>query len=344
MRTTLALIALAAGCQAPTTPSGSGTTKTTDGTPGVDSGTTPTTDTETSGTTPPTTSTHDSGGTTETTGDPPLSTVFIILMENHKWADIEGSNDAPYINDVLLPQGALALSYKGGDHGTVHPSEPNYIWLEAGDTLGIDNDDDPNKNEVDTTDHLVTQMRNHSPEIIWKSWQEDMPPDDCGVNSDGLYAAKHNPMAYFTDVTDDHAYCVDRIRPFDELTPQSVAQYNFITPNLCNDMHGAFPNCTFPSVSQGDDWLSQVVPQIMASQAYQDGGVIFITWDEAENNSDADIGMLVLSPKAKPGYTNTIEYDHSSTLRTIQEIFGLTPFLGAAAGATDLSDLFTSFP
>jgi hypothetical protein len=55
--------------------------------------------------------------------------------------------------------------------------------------------------------------------------------------------------------------------------------------------------------------------------------------------------MIVLSPKAKGGgYKNTIHYDHSSTLRTIEEIFHVTPLLGGAANATDLSDLFASFP
>jgi hypothetical protein len=44
------------------------------------------------------------------------------------------------------------------------------------------------------------------------------------------------------------------------------------------------------------------------------------------------------------GYTNTIHYDHSSTLRTVQEIMGVSPFLGGAATATDLADLFTTLP
>ena len=39
----------------------------------------------------------------------------------------------------------------------------------------------------------------------------------------------------------------------------------------------------------------------------------------------------------------TIAYTHSSTLRTLQEIFGVQPFLGDAANATDLSDLFSDF-
>jgi hypothetical protein len=55
--------------------------------------------------------------------------------------------------------------------------------------------------------------------------------------------------------------------------------------------------------------------------------------------------MIVVSPFAKGnGYSNTIAYDHSSTLRTMQEIFGVRPFLRAAANATDLSDLFQTFP
>ena len=55
--------------------------------------------------------------------------------------------------------------------------------------------------------------------------------------------------------------------------------------------------------------------------------------------------MIVLSPFAKGhGYSNTIHYTHGSTLRTFQEIFGVTPLIRDAANQTDLSDLFVSFP
>ena len=56
------------------------------------------------------------------------------------------------------------------------------------------------------------------------------------------------------------------------------------------------------------------------------------------------IGLIALSPDAKVGYANEIHYTHSSLLRTLQELFGVTPLLGDAANATDLSDLFTTFP
>jgi phosphatidylinositol-3-phosphatase len=72
--------------------------------------------------------------------------------------------------------------------------------------------------------------------------------------------------------------------------------------------------------------------------------LLFILWDEGKH-SDGPIGMIALSPKAKGGgYQNTIHYTHSSALRTIQEMLGVSPLLGDAANATDLSDLFVSFP
>jgi hypothetical protein len=119
--------------------------------------------------------------------------------------------------------------------------------------------------------------------------------------------------------------------------------HTFITPNLCHDMHGAGV-CPANLIARGDAWLAAEVPKILNSQVYQHGGLLMITWDDGEGG-DGPIGMIVLSPLAKGGgYTNTIPYTHSSTLRTIQEIFGVTPLLRDAAQATDLHDLFTVFP
>jgi hypothetical protein len=98
----------------------------------------------------------------------------------------------------------------------------------------------------------------------------------------------------------------------------------------------------------GDDWLSKTVPMITNSNAYNDGGVVFVVWDEGDEKllqpaSDGPIGMLVISPLAKTSYQNSIEYTHSSMLRTIEEIFGV-PLLADANNATNLSDFFATFP
>src|SRR5207302_1357793 len=197
--------------------------------------------------------------TVTTTGNQPLKTVFLIMMENHNWSDITSSSSAPYINNTLLAIGAHATQYFNPPG--IHPSLPNYLWLEAGTNFGISADDSPSTAHQSTTMHLVTLLKNAN--ITWK--------------------ATH-------------------------------------------------------------------VPVILNSAAYKQGGVIFITWDEGEGGSapgdtkDGPIGMMVLSPNAKVGYQNSIHYDHSSTLRTVEEIFKVSPMLGGAANQTDLSDLFTSFP
>jgi hypothetical protein len=54
--------------------------------------------------------------------------------------------------------------------------------------------------------------------------------------------------------------------------------------------------------------------------------------------------LILLSPLGRAGgYANSIPCTHSSLLRTLQEIFGVSPWLGDAANANDLSDLFRQF-
>ena len=284
-----------------------------------------------------------------------LKTVFIILMENHGWASVNGSASAKYIKNTLVPAGGHAEQYFTPPG--LHPSEPNYIWLEAGDNLGITNDADPSANHQATPDHLVTQLTKAN--ISWKTYAEDIPGTNCPLSSVNLYAPKHTPMVFFDDVTNNNSptsqNCIQHVRPYTELatdlTNNTVARYNFITPNNCNDMHGETTglNCnifTTDLIKLGDDWLAANVPKILNSSAYKNGGVLFVLWDEGDGfgaAQDGPIPMIVLSPKAKVNYKNSIKYTHSSMLRTIQAIFGV-PYLRGAMSSNDLSDFFTSFP
>ncbi len=270
-------------------------------------------------------------------------TVFLILMENHDWANIAGNPSAPYINKTLLRIGAHAENYRNPPH--VHPSEPNYLWLEAGTDFGIRNDSEPSRNHQASAAHLSTLL--DAAGISWRAYQEGIDGTTCPLVSTVTYAAKHNPFVFFDDVTDGNdphsAKCIAHNRPYSELaadlTGDRVARYNFITPDICHDMHDSGGCATPDSVRNGDVWLSQEVPKILASAAYQAGAVVLITWDEGEGN-DGPIGMIALAADAKVGYANTVAYTHSSTLRMLETWFGVAPLLGDAANATDLSDLF----
>jgi hypothetical protein len=269
-----------------------------------------------------------------------IKNVFVIVMENNDWSSIKGNSNAPYINNTMLKIGAHADKYMNVPN--LHPSLPNYIWLESGSNQGVTDDDVPANHRLTTKQHLVTLLNNAG--ISWKSYQEDIPGTNCPLDYVNQYGPKHNPMIYFTDtngsVNWSDPYCIAHVRPYTELTndleANTVAAYNFITPNLCDDMH----DC---GIAAGDTWLSHEIPKIMASKAYQEGGLILLTWDESAG-SNVPIGLVALSPMVKPGYANTISYTHSSTLRSLEEIFAVAPFLGDAANATDLSDLFKTFP
>src|SRR3982750_3085055 len=111
------------------------------------------------------------------------STVFIIMMENHNWSSIKGSASAPYMNGLLTRPDASYCDQYYNPPG-LHPSEPNYIWLEAGTNFGITVDDaNAATHAQSTTAHFVTQLKNAS--ISWKTYQEDIPGNTCPTADSG---------------------------------------------------------------------------------------------------------------------------------------------------------------
>jgi hypothetical protein len=366
-------------------------------------------------------------------------------LENHNWAQPAATSSgaieqifqnpaAPFINSLvngtavafingrlvnISEQVSYATAYHnvlatpGGNNPHIHPSEPNYVWAEAGSNFGIANDNDPFANPGGTelpagTQHLTGLLQDAG--RTWKSYQEDIDlqsnaagqlinlplPEDEGtvpltshsglfatgsllnVYNDTLqynYAVKHNGMPFFLDTSGgdnttptnplSRNYAPLQKLEFD-LANDWVAEYNWITPDQYNDMHsgltGGFAGFSgdAANIKSGDNTLSRLVPMIMSSKAYKDGGVIILWWDESEsvNGENADdfahtLGEIIISPLAHPNvkglpYASPVNYSHSSDLRTMQEVFhvkatgGSSPFLGDAVNATDLSDLFAA--
>ena len=269
-----------------------------------------------------------------------LKTVFVILMENHDWSTIKGSTYCNYINNTLLPMSSYCENYMNPPG--LHPSEPNYLWLIAGKNFGIRNDNWPATNHINSTNTLFHQL--DAAGVSWKTYQEDMPVNVIPDANVYPYAVRHNPFVFFDSAWTNLAYCTNHMRSYTELardlTNGTVARFNFISPNVTNDMHDIVTGSP-SSRLQGDNWLAREVPKILASSAYTNGGVLFITFDEGTGTSDGPIALIALSSRAKGGgYSNTNLYDHSSLLRTWQDIFGVRPYLGGAATASNLGDLF----
>jgi phosphoesterase family protein len=275
----------------------------------------------------------DSGTGSDGTVNNSKATVFTIVLENHDYKEIVGSANAPYLNS-LIAMGALATNYKD----TIHPSLGNYLNMISGANQY------PGFIDVDPTSigfpvnqpHLGTQLE--AAGIKWRAYQESMGTP-CRLTSNGDYAPKHNPFVYFTDFQKS-PICADRDVDYSNFAADLASnnfRYMWITPNLVSDGHdptgdpaGALRHC--------DDWMKQEVPKILASDGFKQGGVLFITWDEAEgrNGDDGDlIPMIVLSPRVKQaGMTSGVAMTHGSYTATIEELFGLPKLATVATKAT----------
>jgi phosphatidylinositol-3-phosphatase len=244
--------------------------------------------------------------------------IFVVAMENHNWTQpssvtspqqIFMNPEAPFLNSLvngtsgISGQVAYATNYLNAGVG-IHPSEPNYIWAEAGTNFGVNNDDNP--------------------------YHNDCSPDTVQT----------------TDLQKDE-----------------VADYNWITPNQFNDQHTTLTNgyggpagsplkTDAARIAQGDNFVARIVPLLMASQAYKDHGIIVLWWDESEggDTSAFRLPFMVISSDVHENvdgtpFASSVEYSHSSFLRTMQEFFNVDPdhgfpWLGGAATASDLSALF----
>ena len=277
----------------------------------------------------------------------PIQTVFFILMSAQAWSAVAGSKSAPYINGTLLPEGAHSEAYFAAPP-KLAASEPNVLWLEGGQDFGFVNNSPPTTNHTASTKHLVDQLE--AAGVTWKAYVDRATAGVCPI-VDVLPLRVYNvPFVFFDDVAGNPPSpaakrCVQHVVPYTQLATdlakQTLPRYAFIVPDGCNDMHD---DCnTGDPVKQGDDWLATAVPPILASKAYAAGGALLIAWDFTATGY-VPLGLIALSSKARVGFAGKTTLTPSSVLRSVQEIFGVTPLLGDAANAVDVGELFTSFP
>jgi hypothetical protein len=187
------------------------------------------------------------------------------------------------------------------------------------------------------------------------------------------YAARHNPFAYFHSLDDvpvgaTESPCQADVVPFTDFASSlsDPANYNWITPNLCNDGHDS--PCKGPDITgtdpgpggltSADAFLHAVVPEIMASAAYRRDGMIVITFDEAADSDPSSCcgevpgttgvqpaggggltGALLISPLLTP-HTSTVPYNHYSLLHSYEDLFGITT--GGSDGLGHLGEAATA--
>jgi hypothetical protein len=316
--------------------------------------------------------------------------VFVINLENKGYDETFGPDSpAPYLSKALPAKGQLLTQY----HGTAHNSLPNYIAQISGQGPNPQTQEDCEVfSDFAQTGTVAPQQavgdgcvypagvktvadQLEAKGLTWRGYMEDMgtpcrhPEPDASDDTHKAkpgdqYAARHNPFMYFHSITDSPSCAandVDLSRLSTDLsTVATTRNLTYITPNLCHDAHDSPCVDGRPGgLATADQWLRTWVPKILTSPAYKKDGLLVVTFDEADTDSQdgasaaaccgeapgpnsplpgidgmggGRTGTVLLSPSLKPGTLNGTAYNHYSLLRTIENTFGVAP-LGYAETA-----------
>jgi phosphatidylinositol-3-phosphatase len=153
----------------------------------------------------------------------------------------------------------------------------------------------------------------------------------------GAYAAAQNPFVHFHSLL-DLGDCATNDVPIEQLPAdlrkaEKTANYSYIAPTPCDA--GAVGQCapgTVEGAAAADAFLAKWVPQILASPAYKEDGLLIVSFGAAnpvasEAPATAEdplqVGALLVSRFVTPGSTDPTAADPYSLLRTTEDLFGL---------------------
>jgi hypothetical protein len=329
---------------------------------------------------------------------PAIKHVFLITLANQAYASTFGpSSAAPYLSGTLEKRGELLVRYYAvardelaneiamvsglgptADNAVNCPTFSDVIpAAEAKDGQFTGNGCVYPSSVKTVGDQLAAKN------LTWRAYAEDMErgtpgtPEACRhpafdtadtttqARPGDAFATFRDPFSYFDSVIDAPG-CGKEDVGLKALTAdladvRRTPALSYIVPNLCHD--GRETPCV-PGAPAGlpaaDTFLEGVVPKILASTAYKQGGLLVITTDQAppsgpnEDSSSCcaqprfpgipgnqptgplasnpdlpapgggQVGALLLSPFIKAHTVDQEPFNHFSLLRTIEDIFGLS--------------------
>ncbi len=236
------------------------------------------------------------------------------------------------ILNALAKKNVLMTNY----YAIRHPSLPNYIALMSGDTQGITKDcTDCFVDATNLADLIEASGR------TWKSYQEGMP-SPCFVGNKKDYVQKHNPLIYFDSIRLNTDRCERSIVPLTELdedlSSDQFPNFAFIMPDMCNSGH----DCPLDTA---DQWVGDMVDRLQKSKALGDNSLIIITFDEGDEKTTTTccglpakaggrIVTVLISPQARPNFSDGSPVSHYGLLKTILAAWSLPDLVNTALADT----------
>ena len=230
---------------------------------------------------------------------------------------------------------AQRFGYADNYRAITHPSEPNYLAIVGGSTFGDTADHNPAVQVAGASVFGQARALGRTGRVYAESMISN-----CQQGNGGLYAARHNPWASFTQ---ERALCQTADVPLGTITAGALHRdvvagtlpnIGLVIPNLCHDAH----DC---AVAAADAWLRVWLPAVLAGPDFASGRLaVVITADEDDRRSGNQV-LTVVAHRSLDGRHRvvTAPLTHYSLTRYLDTVIGAPP-LRAASGATDLRRLF----
>ncbi len=265
----------------------------------------------------------------------------------------------PYLSATLRPKGVLLTNYSLLDPAAL----PNGIAAISGQapTAATKADCPEYEKCLFPVETLTLADQFGTARFSWHAYLEGMAnpegkPDNCvhpepdatEAPATGGYSAKLNPFVYFHSLL-DLGDCASNDVPASGLAkdlkkkPDAVANFNYIAPDLCNSgFRGQCPEGSPDGAAAANAWLEKTAGEILASPAYKKDGLLIVSFGAADPAAAEELaaagadplkaGALLVSPLLTVGGTDGAAYSPYSLLRSVDELFGLSP-LAEAEGA-----------
>ncbi len=338
----------------------------------------------------------ESSGATPDKTLPAVKHVFVIMLSDEPYAGAFGpSSTAPYLAQTLEHKGKLltrfdavaheeladevALLSGQGPTAETKANCPNYTAIAQTGTGAEEQVLGEGCVYPASTQTLAGELT--AKHLSWRAYVQGI--DEAGAqagacahpalgqadpsseegSSSGPYATFRNPFVYFGSIVGSPACAVDDVGlanlKADLAHASRTPNFSYIVPDRCDD--GNPTPCSAGAaagLTPANAFLQQVVPEILASPAYKQNGLLLITVDEAPSSGEfADsssccgeplfpnapaktltgapagggtVGALLLSPFIQAGTTSQETFNDFSLLLTFEELFGLKR-LGYAA-------------
>jgi hypothetical protein len=243
--------------------------------------------------------------------------VIVVIMENHSLGQVRSQ---PYTASLMSAGAWFASSYAIG-----YPSQPNYLALWAGSTLGVTTSTCPAPGSPFAAPNLGQALEAQG--RTWRAYSENLAAPgatDCSFDGDavtGLYTRKHAPWTNFTNV--DHS----NERPYSDFATDLAAgqlpSLAYIVPNNCHNTHNYTLDPANCDVPHGDAWLAANLSPIVQALGPRD--LLILTWDEDDRTAGNNVLTVFVGPLVMPQTVSVRNITHYTVVRTIADALGVPP-------------------